>query len=49
MLKNFFKPASKVGQRKSEPTLGKNIAERVKLKNEKIAELKQKKKTFKNC
>ena len=45
-----FLLASKVDKGKSEPKLEKSIAERVKLKNEKIDEIKKEEKTWtRNC
>ena len=44
-IQKIFQSTSTVDIRKSEPKIEKGIAERVKLKNNKIAEIKKKKKT----
>ena len=46
ILKKKFQLTSKVDQGKSETKLEKSIAERVKLKNEKIAEIKKEEKNM---
>ena len=45
---NLFYRASKVDKRKSEPKIEKSLAERVKLKNNKIAEIRKEEKNIKN-
>ena len=45
---NFFHRASKVDKRKSKPKIEKSIAERVRLKNDMIAEIKKEEKNIDN-